>query len=76
MIEIPKIYYYLHKDTNYQYIQISNTKLNNNYCCLAHTYKGVEKDKIYIGAYQSYYDGTMTRSVSGVNSTVYKTLDQ
>lgn len=69
MIEIPKIYYYLHKDENYQYIQISNTKVNDNFCCLAHTYRGVEKDKVYIGAYQSYYDGYKSRSWSGVSAT-------
>lgn len=69
MIEIPKIYYYLHKDSSYQYIQISNTKVDDNYCCFAHTYKGAEKNKVYIGAYQSYYDGTKSRSVSGVQST-------
>lgn len=68
MIEIPKVYYRLHKDENYQYIQISDTA-QEGFCCLAHTYKGVEKDKVYIGAYQSYYDGTKSRSVSGVSAT-------
>ena len=68
MIEIPKIYYKLHKDENYQYIQISDTA-QDGFCCLAHTYKGVEKNKVYIGAYQAYYDGTKARSVSGVSAT-------
>lgn len=68
MIEIPKIYYRLHKDESYQYIQISDTP-QEGFCCLAHTYKGVEKDRVYIGAYQSYYDGTKSRSVSGVSAT-------
>lgn len=68
MIEIPKVYYRLHKDESYQYIQISDTA-QEGFCCLAHTYKGVEKDKVYIGAYQSYYDGTSSRSVSGVSAT-------
>ena len=68
MIEIPKVYYRLHKDENYQYIQISDTA-QEGFCCLAHTRKGVEKDKVYIGAYQSYYDGTSSRSVSGVSAT-------
>lgn len=68
MIEIPKIYYRLHKDSSYQYIQISNAMFEGA-CCLAHTYKGVEKDKVYIGAYESYYDGTSSRSVSGVSAT-------
>ena len=74
MIEIPKVYYRLHKDENYQYIQISDTA-QEGFCCLAHTYKGVEKDKVYIGAYQSYYDGTKSRSVSGVSATGSKSLN-
>lgn len=68
MIEIPKIYYKLSKDRNYQYIQISNASFDGA-CCLAHTYKGAEKDKVYIGAYQSYYDGSKSRSISGVSAT-------
>lgn len=68
MIEIPKIYYKLHKDDSYQYIQISDTA-QDGFCCLAHTYKGVEKNKVYIGAYQAYYDGTKARSISGVSAT-------
>lgn len=68
MIEIPKIYYKLSKDASYQYIQISDQP-QTGFCCLAHTYKGVVKNKVYIGAYQSYYDGTKARSVSGVSAT-------
>lgn len=68
MIEIPKIYYKLSKDANYQYIQISNTA-QTGFCCLAHTYKGVEKNKVYIGAYQSYNDNTKSKSISGVSAT-------
>ena len=74
MIEIPKIYYKLHKDENYQYIQISDTA-QEGFCCLAHTYKGVEKNKVYIGAYQAYYDGTKARSVSGVSATESVSMD-
>lgn len=68
MIEIPKIYYKLHKDENYQYIQISDTQ-QEGFCCLAHTYKGVEKDKVYIGAYQAYNESSKARSISGVSAT-------
>ena len=74
MLVIPKVYYKLHKDENYQYIQISDTA-QEGFCCLAHTYKGVEKDKVYIGAYQSDYDGTKSRSVSGVSATGSKSLN-
>lgn len=68
MIEIPKIYYKLSRDASYQYIQISDTA-QTGFCCLAHTYKGVEKNKVYIGAYQAYYDGSKSRSISGVSAT-------
>ncbi len=68
MIEIPKIYYKLSKDSSYQYIQISDTA-QTGFCCLAHTYKGSVKNKVYIGAYQAYYDGSKSRSISGVSAT-------
>lgn len=68
MIEIPKIYYKLSKDADYQYIQISDTA-QTGFCCLAHTYKGSVKNKVYIGAYQAYYDGSKARSISGVSAT-------
>ena len=68
MIEIPKIYYKLSRDSSYQYIQISDTA-QTGFCCLAHTYKGVVKNKVYIGAYQAYYDGSKARSISGVSAT-------
>ena len=73
MIEIPKVYYRLHNDGNYQYVQISD-KAQEGFCCLAHTYKGVEKDKIYIGAYDAYNSDSIARSVSGVTSTGGKNL--
>lgn len=74
MIEIPKVYYKLSKDENYQYIKISDTA-QDGFCCLAHTYKGVEKNKVYIGAYQAYYDGSKSRSISGVSATGSKSLN-
>lgn len=77
MIEIPKIYYRLHKDENYQYIQISEQS-QEGFCCLAHTYKGVEKDKVYIGAYQSVYAGATKsyRSIKGYEATESVSLNQ
>lgn len=50
MIEIPKIYYQISRDDNYIYIKISN-KEQDGFVCKAHTYKGVELDKLYISAY-------------------------
>lgn len=67
MIEIPKVYYRLHKDDNYQYIQISSIE-QDGFCCLAHTHKNIVRDKVYVSAYEAYYD-TSARSVSGVSSS-------
>lgn len=68
MIEIPKVYYKLSRDQNYQYIQISNASFDGA-CCLAHTYKGVEKDKVYIGAYQACIQSNKARSISAVSGS-------
>ena len=72
MIEIPKIYYYMHNDDNYQYLQISNTKVNDNYCCLAHTFNGVENDKVYVSAYHINESG-YSRSEYSAGGTSYRT---
>lgn len=60
MIEIPKIYYSISKDSNKDIsIKISNTK-KDGFVCLAHTYKGKEVDKIYVSAYLVNHDGIFT----------------
>lgn len=50
MVEIPKIYYHISRDDSYVYIKISNYQ-QPGFVCKAHTYKGVELDKLYISAY-------------------------
>ena len=53
MIEIPKIYYKIVTQNDKIYIYISNQKVDNDYVCYAHTYDGVEVNKIYISAYDN-----------------------
>lgn len=50
-VEFPKVYTSLHKDENYQYVEISNYQKNGSFDCLAHRYKNVEHNKLYISAY-------------------------
>lgn len=70
MIEIPKIYVFCHKIDNPSsslhkavYIKVAPEKLHEHFEAFAHTYNGVEKDKIYISAYPS----------GGDNGLVHKT---
>lgn len=68
MIEIPKIYYKLSVDDQYNYIQISDQRFTGA-CCLAHVYKGQELSKIYVDAYLSPGNDLATngpRSVKGI----------
>lgn len=73
MIEIPKIYYRLYKDDNYQYVQISDTQ-QDGFCCLAHTDKGIEKDKVYVGAYEGVIYQSKVRSFTNAQPSGSYTL--
>lgn len=76
MIEIPKIYYKISTDSinGILSVKISDTS-QTGYCCYAHTYKGVEKDKIYVGAYEAAIISDKLRSLSGQSPTVSTTAD-
>lgn len=68
MVEIPKIYYKISTDAQYNYIQISNQNFTGA-CCLAHVYKGQEVNRLYIDAYvtcASDYSTNGPYSVSGI----------
>lgn len=66
MVEIPKIYWKFSKpDSEHYELRISNEKLDDNYVCLAHTRNKVEKDFLYIGAYQGAVLEDKLRSISG-----------
>lgn len=63
MVEIPKIGYRLWKDSNYQYISITDDPDKEGYCYYAHSLNSAgDCSKLYIGAYLSNMNG---RSYSG-----------
>lgn len=72
MIEIPKFYYKIARNGNYIDVKISNV-LIAGYTDYAFRYKGVSKDKFYIGAYLGSVDGTL-RSISSSPVTTNETL--
>ena len=74
MIEIPKIFYKFSKDSSYYYIQIADEQ-ESGYSDWAFSYKGVVKDKFYIGAYFGYTTNLKLRSLSGKTPTVSQTLN-
>lgn len=63
-------------DSSFIYVRISNTKVDSTYQQLAFSYKGVIKDKFYIGVYKGSLDGTNLRSVSGKAPAVNKNITQ
>lgn len=73
MVEIPKFYYKISQDTNYTYVQISDSeydKVLNGFTDIAFSYKGEVKDKFYIGAYSGFVDTNgKLRSLSGKTPT-------
>lgn len=65
MIEIPKVYWKFEKEGTDILVRYSQTKIDDSYKALAHTKNGVEKDFIYIGAYEgSQGTSSQLRSVS------------
>ena len=78
MIEIPKIYYKIRQDSQYTYVQISESPLSkmlDGFTDFAHSYNGVVKDNFYVGAYLGFVDGTnKLRSLSGQVVTGTKTI--
>lgn len=74
MIEIPKIYYKFSKDSTYYYIQIADEQ-EDGFSDWSFSYKGVIKDKFYIGAYYGYTLSSKLRSLSGKTPTVSQTLN-
>ncbi len=68
MVEIPKIYYKISADDQYNYIQISDETFDGA-CCLAHVYKGQELSKVYVDAYLTPGNDLATigpRSIKGI----------
>lgn len=74
MIEIPKIYYKFSKDSTYYYIQIANEQ-EDGFSDWSFSYKGVIKDKFYVGAYHGCNLSSKLRSLSGKSPLTSKTLN-
>ena len=75
MVEFPKIGYKMTKDSNYQYIQITDNPNAEGFCYLAHSLDSENDcDKIYIGAYLGFNSSSKIVSLSGKTPTVSITL--
>ena len=66
MSEFPLIWLYQHEDENYEYIEIANYQINDNFVADAYTREdGTIADYMYMPIYGGYYDGAKLRSLSG-----------
>ena len=75
MIEFPKIWYSFSQDANYYYIKYSN-RPGNGFSDFAMRYKGIVREKFYIGAYlSSVLDGKL-RCVSGLMPIYSKSISE
>lgn len=83
MIEIPKVYWKINSTGSYIDINVSSSKLDESYKCLAHMRGNVEKDFVYIGAFLG-YNGSIggsgvtnqLHSISGVKPVNGKNLSE
>ena len=64
-----KIWLYLHQDSNYEYIEVSNKKLNDNFYDYGYDRgDGTHAEKLYYPMFGGYKDGSgRLRSIAGVN---------
>ena len=76
MVEFPKIYWKFERIGTDLHIRYSDTKVDEDYKCLAHTVGLVEKDKIYLPAYRGFSTGGKLRSLSGKLPTATQTIGQ
>lgn len=74
MIEFPKVWWKITSNTSYVDVKFATAQIDSTYKPLAHTKGTTEKDKIYIGAYLGYSDGTKLRSLSSKTPTVNQTI--
>ena len=66
MSEFPLIWLYQHEDENYEYIEIANYQINDNFVADAFTRAdGTIADYMYLPIYGGSYDGAKLRSLSG-----------
>lgn len=74
MIEFPKIYCKFEFSDPYYSMYITDTE-TEGYSDWPYSYKGVVKEKFYIGAYKGFYTDNKLRSLSGKTPTVSQTLN-
>lgn len=75
MIEFPLIYWNLEKDSNFQYIQYSEARVNSKFQPLAHQDGIKVNDKLYVAAYAGSTDAeNKLRSVSGKSAAKNRSL--
>lgn len=66
MMAFPKVWFYRHEDSQYNYIEISNHKLSNDWKCYAHiNANGQEVDFIYLPLFKGVIKDSKLRSLPG-----------
>lgn len=66
MMEFPKVYVHAYEDTNYEYYEISDTKISNDFKCYAHLdQNGNEIPYCYMPIYNGSLISNKIRSLSG-----------
>lgn len=66
MMAFPKVWFYRHEDSQYNYIEISNYKLSDDWKCYAHiNASGQEVDFIYLPLFKGVIKDSKLRSLPG-----------
>ena len=74
MICFPRRGWKISQSSNILTVSMTTDENKSGYCYLAHSYKGVAKDKFYLGAYKGYVSSNMLYSVSGQTPTANQTI--
>lgn len=74
MIEVPKFWWKFETINGKLAVRYADKKIDSTWVCPAHTKAGVEKDKIYIGAYLGNVISSRLRSLSGKTPTTNQTI--
>ena len=74
MMAFPKVWFYRHEDSQYNYIEISNHKLSDDWKCYAHiNANGQEVDFIYLPLFKGVIKDSKLRSLPGQIPKSYMT---
>lgn len=67
MMAFPKVWFYRHEDSQYNYIEISNHRLSDDWKCYAHiNTNGQQVDFIYLPLFKGVIKDSKLRSIPGV----------